>query len=111
MMRLMNELIAQVFGSGSAGSVRSIGEGQIRLHLCVIKRCGYRLSFRCVTQLTLCLTSPFVAMRPLALGIGYKAVSCACGMACGSWNLRGDSGCHCQCAGIDWTSATCCRIG
>uniref|UniRef100_A0A8D0BHU5 Resistin n=1 Tax=Salvator merianae TaxID=96440 RepID=A0A8D0BHU5_SALMN len=42
---------------------------------------------------------------------GYKATSCACGMACGSWDIRGESGCHCQCSGIDWTSARCCKVG
>uniref|UniRef100_A0A8D0BC25 Resistin n=1 Tax=Salvator merianae TaxID=96440 RepID=A0A8D0BC25_SALMN len=42
---------------------------------------------------------------------GYIATSCACGMACGSWDIRGDSICHCQCGGIDWTSARCCKVG
>ncbi|XP_054833692.1 resistin-like [Eublepharis macularius] len=42
---------------------------------------------------------------------GYKATSCACGMACGSWDIRGNSDCHCQCRNIDWTSARCCKIG
>uniref|UniRef100_A0A674J6C6 Resistin n=1 Tax=Terrapene triunguis TaxID=2587831 RepID=A0A674J6C6_9SAUR len=36
---------------------------------------------------------------------------CACGMRCGSWDIRSDSTCHCQCRGIDWTSARCCKIG
>ncbi|XP_065432575.1 resistin-like [Chrysemys picta bellii] len=33
------------------------------------------------------------------------------GMRCGSWDIRSDSICHCQCRGIDWTSARCCKIG
>ncbi|XP_060094337.1 resistin [Heteronotia binoei] len=41
---------------------------------------------------------------------GYKATACACGMACGSWDIRGNSDCHCQCQNIDWTSARCCRF-
>uniref|UniRef100_A0A8C8SNL0 Resistin n=1 Tax=Pelusios castaneus TaxID=367368 RepID=A0A8C8SNL0_9SAUR len=42
---------------------------------------------------------------------GYKATACSCGMACGSWDIRSDATCHCQCGGIDWTSARCCKIG
>ncbi|XP_025048556.1 resistin isoform X2 [Alligator sinensis] len=41
---------------------------------------------------------------------GFKATACACGMGCGSWDIRSDTSCHCQCQGIDWTSARCCRI-
>ncbi|XP_053236147.1 resistin-like beta [Podarcis raffonei] len=41
---------------------------------------------------------------------GYLATGCACGMACGSWDIRGDATCHCQCANIDWTSARCCKV-
>uniref|UniRef100_A0A8C7DZR5 Uncharacterized protein n=1 Tax=Naja naja TaxID=35670 RepID=A0A8C7DZR5_NAJNA len=40
----------------------------------------------------------------------FLPTSCACGMACGSWDIRQDSICHCQCANIDWTSARCCKI-
>ncbi|XP_008102432.1 resistin isoform X1 [Anolis carolinensis] len=40
----------------------------------------------------------------------YKATGCACGMACGSWDIRGETQCHCQCANIDWTSARCCKV-
>ncbi|XP_042307133.1 resistin [Sceloporus undulatus] len=42
--------------------------------------------------------------------LGYKATGCACGMACGSWDIRGDNQCHCQCANIDWTAARCCKV-
>ncbi|CAM5169240.1 unnamed protein product [Eretmochelys imbricata] len=42
---------------------------------------------------------------------GYKPTGCACGMGCGSWDIHTDSTCHCQCAGIDWTAARCCKIG
>uniref|UniRef100_A0A8D0G8U0 Uncharacterized protein n=1 Tax=Sphenodon punctatus TaxID=8508 RepID=A0A8D0G8U0_SPHPU len=35
---------------------------------------------------------------------------CACGMACGSWDIRAETTCHCQCSNIDWTSARCCKI-
>ncbi|XP_034960687.2 resistin-like isoform X1 [Zootoca vivipara] len=41
---------------------------------------------------------------------GYLATGCACGMACGSWDIRGDNACHCQCARIDWTAARCCKV-
>ncbi|XP_073524213.1 resistin-like [Phyllobates terribilis] len=36
--------------------------------------------------------------------------SCSCGMACGSWDIRNQNTCHCQCSNIDWTSARCCKI-
>ncbi|CAM4679432.1 unnamed protein product [Caretta caretta] len=42
---------------------------------------------------------------------GYKPTGCACGMGCGSWDIRTDSTCHCQCAGIDWTATRCGKIG
>ncbi|KAJ7316179.1 hypothetical protein JRQ81_002341 [Phrynocephalus forsythii] len=42
---------------------------------------------------------------------GYKPTGCACGMACGSWDIRGNTACHCQCANIDWTAARCCQVG
>ncbi|XP_063788859.1 resistin-like [Pseudophryne corroboree] len=40
----------------------------------------------------------------------YTPTSCSCGMACGSWDIRSDTTCHCQCAIIDWTSARCCKV-
>uniref|UniRef100_UPI00358E1575 collectin-43-like n=1 Tax=Myxine glutinosa TaxID=7769 RepID=UPI00358E1575 len=40
----------------------------------------------------------------------YIVTSCACGMACGSWDIQNDIKCHCQCSGIDWTSARCCKL-
>ncbi|XP_069460691.1 uncharacterized protein [Ambystoma mexicanum] len=41
---------------------------------------------------------------------GYKAASCSCGSACGSYDIRSETTCHCGCPRIDWTSAYCCRI-
>ncbi|NP_001186158.1 resistin precursor [Oryctolagus cuniculus] len=41
---------------------------------------------------------------------GYSVTSCTCGSACGSWDVRAETTCHCQCAGMDWTGARCCRI-
>ncbi|XP_075132058.1 resistin-like [Leptodactylus fuscus] len=41
---------------------------------------------------------------------GYTTVSCSCGMGCGSWDIQTPNKCHCQCGGMDWTTATCCRI-
>ncbi|XP_078513593.1 resistin-like [Lissotriton helveticus] len=40
----------------------------------------------------------------------YTPYACACGMACGSWDIRDKQTCHCQCGGIDWTNAHCCKI-
>ncbi|EMP23810.1 Resistin [Chelonia mydas] len=42
---------------------------------------------------------------------GYKPTGCACGMGCGSWDIRTDPTCYCQCTGIDWTASRCCKIG
>ncbi|XP_005413229.2 PREDICTED: resistin [Chinchilla lanigera] len=41
---------------------------------------------------------------------GFEVTGCACGMACGSWDVRAGTTCHCQCAGMDWTAARCCRL-
>uniref|UniRef100_A0A8C5QHU7 Resistin n=1 Tax=Leptobrachium leishanense TaxID=445787 RepID=A0A8C5QHU7_9ANUR len=41
---------------------------------------------------------------------GTTPVSCSCGMGCGSWDIRSDTTCHCQCAGMDWTTARCCKV-
>ncbi|XP_052610115.1 resistin [Peromyscus californicus insignis] len=42
---------------------------------------------------------------------GLAVTSCSCGSACGSWDVREGTICHCQCAGIDWTAARCCTLG
>ncbi|XP_078513563.1 resistin [Lissotriton helveticus] len=41
---------------------------------------------------------------------GYTPFACSCGMACGSWDIRYHTTCHCQCARIDWTNAHCCKV-
>eukprot|EP00071_Canis_lupus_P011987 XP_005632994.1 resistin isoform X1 [Canis lupus familiaris] len=41
---------------------------------------------------------------------GFAVTACACGSACGSWDVRVETTCHCQCAGMDWTAARCCRL-
>ncbi|XP_008842754.1 resistin [Nannospalax galili] len=41
---------------------------------------------------------------------GFAVTSCSCGSACGSWDVRGGTTCHCQCVGMDWTAARCCRV-
>ncbi|XP_037680336.1 resistin [Choloepus didactylus] len=40
---------------------------------------------------------------------GFSVTGCTCGSACGSWDVRAETTCHCQCANIDWTGARCCR--
>ncbi|XP_028907409.1 resistin-like [Ornithorhynchus anatinus] len=42
--------------------------------------------------------------------LGYLATGCSCGFACGSWDIRSEITCHCQCANMDWTSARCCHL-
>ncbi|XP_075392278.1 resistin [Tenrec ecaudatus] len=41
---------------------------------------------------------------------GFAVTGCACGSACGSWDVRAETTCHCQCKGMDWTGARCCRV-
>uniref|UniRef100_A0A8C3YPX5 Resistin like beta n=1 Tax=Catagonus wagneri TaxID=51154 RepID=A0A8C3YPX5_9CETA len=41
---------------------------------------------------------------------GTVVTGCACGYACGSWDVRGETTCHCQCNTADWTAARCCRL-
>ncbi|XP_032067637.1 resistin-like [Thamnophis elegans] len=41
---------------------------------------------------------------------GFIPTSCACGYGCGSWNIIHNSGCHCQCANMDWTTARCVKL-
>ncbi|KAM7322031.1 hypothetical protein ACRRTK_018872 [Alexandromys fortis] len=41
---------------------------------------------------------------------GMAVTGCACGIGCGSWDVQNGITCHCQCAGMDWTAARCCRL-
>ncbi|XP_072456984.1 resistin isoform X2 [Notamacropus eugenii] len=41
---------------------------------------------------------------------GSIVTGCSCGSACGSWDVREPTTCHCQCAGMDWTTARCCQF-
>ncbi|KAK7821259.1 hypothetical protein U0070_000205 [Myodes glareolus] len=41
---------------------------------------------------------------------GMAVTGCACGYGCGSWDVQNGNTCHCQCAGMDWTTARCCRL-
>ncbi|XP_032205616.1 resistin-like beta [Mustela erminea] len=41
---------------------------------------------------------------------GTVVTGCACGYGCGSWDIRGENTCHCQCSTIDWTTARCCHL-
>uniref|UniRef100_A0A2K6GGR9 Resistin n=1 Tax=Propithecus coquereli TaxID=379532 RepID=A0A2K6GGR9_PROCO len=42
--------------------------------------------------------------------LSFAITGCTCGSACGSWDVRAETTCHCQCAGMDWTGARCCRL-
>ncbi|XP_048198075.1 resistin [Perognathus longimembris pacificus] len=42
---------------------------------------------------------------------GHSVTGCAGGYGCGSWDVRNENMCHCQCEGMDWTTARCCRLG
>ncbi|NP_001372655.1 resistin isoform b precursor [Homo sapiens] len=47
---------------------------------------------------------------PVFRAAGFAVTGCTCGSACGSWDVRAETTCHCQCAGMDWTGARCCRV-
>ncbi|CAO2631794.1 Resistin-like gamma [Lemmus lemmus] len=41
---------------------------------------------------------------------GMAVTGCACGYGCGSWDVQNGNTCHCQCKGMDWTTARCCQL-
>ncbi|KAM6216741.1 resistin [Rhynchocyon petersi] len=41
---------------------------------------------------------------------GFVVSACTCGSGCGSWDVRAETTCHCQCARMDWTGARCCSL-
>ncbi|XP_053421429.1 resistin-like beta [Nycticebus coucang] len=41
---------------------------------------------------------------------GMSVTGCACGYGCGSWDVQRGTMCHCQCSGMDWTTARCCWV-
>ncbi|CAK6441625.1 unnamed protein product [Pipistrellus nathusii] len=41
---------------------------------------------------------------------GTSVTGCSCGYGCGSWDIRKETTCHCQCSVVDWTTARCCRL-
>lgn len=58
-----------------------------------------------------CPLLQFPSFSGASLLAGLAVTSCSCGSACGSWDVREGTTCHCQCAGIDWTAARCCALG
>ncbi|XP_068926012.1 resistin-like beta [Petaurus breviceps papuanus] len=61
------------------------------------------------SQRTLYCTSVTIGGPLATCPSGFVVTGCACGYGCGSWDVRGDNTCHCQCSGMDWTSARCCK--
>uniref|UniRef100_A0A8C3YKJ7 Resistin n=1 Tax=Catagonus wagneri TaxID=51154 RepID=A0A8C3YKJ7_9CETA len=49
-------------------------------------------------------------IRDVTRFLSFAVTGCTCGSACGSWDVRAETTCHCQCAGMDWTGARCCRL-
>ncbi|XP_006164270.1 resistin-like beta isoform X2 [Tupaia chinensis] len=41
---------------------------------------------------------------------GMSVTGCACGYACGSWDVQSETTCHCQCSVVDWATARCCHL-
>ncbi|XP_063126771.1 resistin-like beta isoform X1 [Rattus norvegicus] len=55
-------------------------------------------------------TSITAAGRLASCPVGMVVTGCACGYACGSWDIRDGTTCHCQCAVMDWVTARCCQM-
>ncbi|XP_061044811.1 resistin isoform X2 [Eubalaena glacialis] len=49
-------------------------------------------------------------IQEVTSSLSFAVTGCTCGSACGSWDVRAEATCHCQCAGMDWTGARCCRL-
>ncbi|XP_040191688.1 resistin-like [Rana temporaria] len=63
-----------------------------------------------LTKSKIVCTSVFQRGAYAACPADYIPTGCSCGSACGSWDIQSEKTCHCQCGGIDWTSARCCKI-
>uniref|UniRef100_A0A2I2ZX11 Resistin n=1 Tax=Gorilla gorilla gorilla TaxID=9595 RepID=A0A2I2ZX11_GORGO len=65
-----------------------------------------------VSSKTLCSMEEAINERiqEIASSLSFAVTGCTCGSACGSWDVRAETTCHCQCAGMDWTGARCCRV-
>ncbi|XP_031220570.1 resistin-like alpha [Mastomys coucha] len=59
---------------------------------------------------TLSCTSVKSMNRWASCPAGMTATGCACGFACGSWEIQNENTCSCLCLLIDWTTARCCQL-
>ncbi|XP_052014895.1 resistin-like gamma [Apodemus sylvaticus] len=59
---------------------------------------------------TLSCTSIQASGRLASCPSGMVVTGCACGYGCGSWDIRNENTCHCQCSVMDWASARCCKL-
>ncbi|XP_061044810.1 resistin isoform X1 [Eubalaena glacialis] len=94
MDKAISEKIQEVTSSLIPEAIRNIG-----------------LDCRSVTSRGDLVTCPSVQALSSSLPLaGFAVTGCTCGSACGSWDVRAEATCHCQCAGMDWTGARCCRL-
>ncbi|KAL6089439.1 hypothetical protein STEG23_002082 [Scotinomys teguina] len=59
---------------------------------------------------TVSCTSVTTKGRLASCPAGMSVTGCACGYGCGSWDIRNENTCHCQCSVMDWTTARCCKL-
>ncbi|XP_021065620.1 resistin-like alpha [Mus pahari] len=59
---------------------------------------------------TLSCTSVKSMNRWASCPAGMTATGCACGYACGSWEIQNGDTCNCLCLLIDWATARCCQL-
>ncbi|CAO2631792.1 Resistin-like gamma, partial [Lemmus lemmus] len=89
----------------------SISVGQALEPLKKIKKllhCGDDCPFTATKSLS--CTSVTATGTLASCPAGMAVTGCACGYGCGSWDVQNGNTCHCQCKGMDWTTARCCQL-
>ncbi|XP_045707895.1 resistin-like beta [Phyllostomus hastatus] len=92
---------------------RSVGNTECSLDSIVDERINEALQdleFNPSPRLKMSCTSVTSSGRLASCPVGNVVTGCACGYACGSWDIRGETTCHCQCSVVDWAAARCCRL-
>ncbi|XP_028611431.1 resistin-like gamma [Grammomys surdaster] len=86
------------------GTLDSIVEKKVKELL------GHRDNCAPTVTKTLSCTSIKASGRLASCPSGMAVTGCACGYACGSWDIQNGNTCHCQCSVMDWATARCCQL-
>ncbi|XP_028611430.1 resistin-like alpha isoform X2 [Grammomys surdaster] len=71
---------------------------------------SHRDNYPSTVTKTLSCTSVKSMSRLASCPHGMTATGCACGFACGSWEILHGDTCNCLCLLIDWATARCCKL-